>query len=84
MVGGLGGSFLLWAWIRGFPLLCNPQAASPAVRGQSVRPTPSPNHTADAVASPTWTKRQGGTGGTASESGQEVSGVMDARGLKDS
>ena len=80
MVGGLGGSFLLWAWIRGFPLLCNPQAAS---RGQGVWPTPPPNHTADAVASPTWTKRQGETGGTASESGQEVSGVMDARGLKD-
>ena len=36
LVSGLGGSFLLWALDLGFfPVLCNPQAVSPAVRRQN-------------------------------------------------
>ena len=42
---------------------------------------PAHNHTVEAVASPTWTKRQGRTDKTTLESRGGVIGVTDARGL---
>ena len=77
-----GGSFLLWAWIWGFSP-AQPPSSITSCEGAGLPAHTSGNHTAEAVSSPTWTKRQGRTDETTSESRGGVSGVTDARGLKD-
>ena len=54
----LGGSLLLWAWIWGFSP-AQPPSSITSCEGVGLPAHISGNHTAEAVASPRWTKRRG-------------------------
>ena len=72
----LGGSFLLWAWIWVFSP-AQPPSSITSCEGAGLPAHTSGNHTAEAVASPTWMKRQGRIDETTSESRGGVSGAED-------